>query len=459
LDHRIPKTGAAISVALALAALLTFLFLNNKFEGPDPTKALFPSFELQAEFENSKKLPTKQAVLYKGISVGRVNGVSWDPDEQVAVVTFTLEDDFEIHDDAMLQIGERSLLGDPYLNLVGRGSDAAPLLESGDEVTRTRASVNFDEALAFLDADGRDRVRSLIETIGEGVSPPGNGERLNGTIGGVSRTVRELNALTRALEGQEEELAGLVSGASTVLSEIGDREEQVRTIVTSGRATLDALATNTESLDRALVELPRLLDSGRRSLAASEPLLLEARPLVAKLRALAPDLTTALDEGRPHSLGSINRDLIKVVEGLTPLREVAVPVLGDLRDLLGKLDPLVKAIAPAARNLVPALAYLTPRVDAISGLYALVADNASGKDSVGHYLRSGFGFEPGEATDEPLPANCDAATQNQPPNQGYCANAYPGPGDALDPQPFEGPYPRLFPCEVPSRETPRKPCE
>ena len=114
--------------------------------------------------------------------------------------------------------------------------------------------------------------------------------------------------------------------------------------------------------------------------------------------------------------------------------------------------------AQVARNLVPVLAYLTPRVDAISGLYALLAAATKGRDERSHYLRVGLTIDPAEQEDSPQPANCDPATQNQEPNQGYCTNAYPGPGDALNPQPFAPPYPRIVPCTAPSRETPERSC-
>ena len=459
MDHRIPKTGMAVSIGLAVLALITFLFLNNRFEGPDPTEALTDSFELTAEFESTKKLPTKQPVLYKGISIGRVNQVSWDPEDQLSVVTFTLDDDFEIHEDAVLQIGERSLIGDPYLNLLSRGSDASPELEAGDEVPQTKASVDFDEALAFLDVEGRARVRSLIDTVGRGLGPEGNGAALNGTVGGTSRTISELNELTLTLEGQEEELARLVSDASTVLREIGSREDSVRTIVASGRRTLDTVAQNAESVDLALAELPGLLESGRESLAEAEPLIAEAAPFVADLRELAPDLRIAFDDTREYSLGRTIDELLAITKGLGPLRQAAEPVLKDLLKLLDNLDPLVDEIAPAARNLVPGLDYLTPRVSGIAALYALVAANAEGTDSVGNYLRAGFSFEPGEFTDVPTPANCDPATQNDNPNAGYCYNPYPGPEDGLNPQPFDGSYPKLKPCNVPPRSRPTDPCE
>lgn len=450
----------AVSIGLAIAALITFLFLNNRFEGPDPTEVLTDSFQLTAEFESTKKLPTKQAVLYKGISIGRVNQVSWNANAQLSEVTFTLDDDFEIHEDAVLQIGERSLIGDPYLNLLSRGSASAPKLESGDEVENTRPSVDFDEALAFLDDDGRKRVRSLIDTVGRGLGPDGNGAALNATVGGTARTISELNELTLALDGQEKEIAELVSDASAVLREIGSREDSVRTIVASGRRTLDAVAQNTDSLDLALAELPRVLESGRKSLAEAEPLIAKASPLVAELRDLAPYLRVAFDDEREYSFGRTIDELLAIAEALPPLRRAAEPVLKDLLVLLKKLDPLVVAIAPGARNLVPALDYLTPRVSGITALYALVAANAAGTDNVGNYLRAGFAFEPGEFNDAPTPANCDPETQNNPPNAGYCYNPYPGPEDGRNPQPYiDDTYPQLVPCKVPPRSRPRDPCE
>jgi phospholipid/cholesterol/gamma-HCH transport system substrate-binding protein len=439
--------------------MVTFFFLNNRFEGPDPTDLFTSSFELTAEFESTKKLPTKQPVLYRGISIGRVNKVSWDPEAQVSVVTFTLQDDFEIHEDAVMQIGERSLLGDPYLNLLTRGSDSEPELEPGGELAQTRPSVDFDEALAFLDDEGRKRVKSLIGTVGRGLSPEGNGAALNATVGGATQTLEELNELTRTLQGQEEELARLISDAGTVLSTLGDREDSIRTIVGSGRRTLDALARNTDSVDLALQELPPLLETGRTTLAQAEPLIDDARPLLADLTALAPDLRIALDDSREYSLARMIDELLAITKGLSPLRQAAVPILGDLFVLLEELEPLVRAIAPATRNLVPALDYLVPRVNAIAGLYALVAANAEGTDAVGNYLRAGFTFEPGEFTDVPTSPNCDPATQNNPGNQGFCYNPYPGPNDGLNPQPFTGDYPRIIPCTVPPRSRPTEPCQ
>ena len=454
LDHRLPKIGAAISIFLAALAALTFAFLNQRFEGPDPFGFLGSPYELTARFDNSKTLPSKQAVLHKGVSIGRVNKVVFDNETQEAVATFTIDGDFgPIYEDAIVQIGERSLLGDAYLNLVDRGSEQAGELEAGEEVGKTLTSVNFDEALDFLDEEGRARVRSLIDTVAEGASPPGNGYRLNSTVGGVSRAVHELRGLTDALRGQEEDIASLVSNAAIVLDELGAREDAIRMIVSSGRATLDALASNTDSLDQAMVELPRLLETGTATLAELRPLAIEARPLVSDLRDLAPDLVPAFDEGAPFSIGPLSTDLIDIIEGLEPQRIASEQVLPRLADFNRTALPVTEQAVPATLNTVPIADYLAPRSNSFGAFYALGASAAGHHDEVGGYARFAFILEPLLLADARTTLDCAANPAGEVIVGGFCSNAYPDPNDSLDHQPYSGEYPRLLPYEPPSRRS------
>lgn len=459
MDHRIPRVGVVICLVLALGALITFVYLNSEFQGPNPTRVVSRPFELKVRFKDNKTMPTKQAVLFHGISVGTVTGVTWDRSRRETEIRFTLDDTFRLRRDAVVRIGYRSLLGDPYLAVDSRGSDAQPQLQSGDQVQRTETTVDFDEALDFLDKRGRQHVKNLIRNVADGTARPGNGEKLNATLGGVARTVTELHQLTKTLRGQEDQISGLVRNGATVLSAIGDREDAIRNVVASGRTTLDALASNTRSLQQGVDELPRVLASGRTSLAQVRPLLSETRPVLAKLRRVAPAVSAALSRDGSASLDDVVGDLIDVIDGLEPLNRQAQPVLKQLRKLLGELVPVVQAGAPGARNLVPALAYLTPRAKSIATGYALLGAALKNKDAISNYGLVGTETDQNEQNDSPAPANCDPRTQDQAGNTGYCRNAYPGPDDALNPQPFTGSYPRIVPCTVPSRKTPREPCK
>lgn len=453
MDHRVPRVGVAVSVLLAFGALLTFIFLNQRFEGPDPAGFLRSPYQLQARFDNTKTLPSKQAVLHKGVSVGRVNSVDYDEETQGGIVTFTIDRNAlgPVYADARLQIGERSLLGDAYLNLLDPGTPEAGELEAGGEVEGTIDSVNFDEALDFLDAGGRERVRSIVGEVGRGLAPRGNGEGLNHTVGGLSRTVSELELLTQALRGQEEDIAGLVSDSAIVVEELGRRERSLRTIVGSGRVTLDALGSNTASLEQALDELPPLLEAGEATLAEARPLLEEARPLVLRLGRLAPRIAPAFREGAPFAVGPLSADLVEIIEALPAQRRIAERVLPRVRDLNLDLAPVIRGAGLASRNAVPIAGYLAPRINSISAFYANGASVVANSDSVGRYARFGIISDPGLLADVPVDGGCE--TGAPPPPGSWCYNAYPEPGNARDHQPFTGSYPRLFPYQPPDPES------
>jgi phospholipid/cholesterol/gamma-HCH transport system substrate-binding protein len=445
MDHRISKTGVALCIVLTLIAVVTFVYLNQTFEGPNPAASIQPDrYEVTATFKDTEALPTKQPVLAKGVQVGKVISVEYDKEESTGVVTFTVDGDYApIHNDAMVTIGERSVLGDPYLNL-DMGNDEAGELESGAEI-ESAASVDFDEAFDFLDDDGRRHLNNLVDTLGEGTGDPENGFRLSGTFGGFQRSLVQLNTLTDTLAGQEEALAGLVADTSIVVTELGAREEALRTIVSAGRVTLETAEANSESLGEALTELPLLLGSGQRALAAARPLLEEAHPLVSDLRALTPDLEPVVDALEPLSL-----DASAVIEGLQPLREASEPAFATLMEILEKTPPLIEGLVPGMRNLVPALRYIEPRAESIGAFFANTTSATQSGDSISNWARFHLIFEPGTFNDVPLPITCYPEDDIPTNFVGVCNNAFPGPRDALDPEPYvPGSFERLKPFDVP----------
>ena len=469
MDHRIPKIGTAISVVLAFCAAVTFIFLNQKFEGPNPLSGLGDPYQLDLRIDSTKTLPTKRPVLHKGVSVGRVNKVTYDSANDESIVTFTLNDDFApIHEDAKLQIGERSLLGDPYLNVIEKGTSDSGQLEAGDELFDVCPTdpvelaedpacnivppVNFDEALDFLDEEGRAHVRSLIDTVAEGASREGNDLRLNDTTGGLIETITELRTLTDSLRGQEDEIARLVSDSSTVLQELGNREAAVRTIVGAGRVTLDALAANTASLQQGLDELPPLLARGREALELVRPLLLEARPVLTGLRELAPDLVAGFEGGKV-SLGPISTDLASIVENLEPQRRALEQVGPSTVKFLRLLSDRITDSTPAALNAVPIADYLAPRADSIGAFFALTRSVTAQSDAGGRYGRFGVVLEPELFADLEQPrayVNQEGVCVE---TEAFCYNAFPDGGDSFDNQPFDGTYPRTFPYNPPPRSS------
>jgi phospholipid/cholesterol/gamma-HCH transport system substrate-binding protein len=435
VEHRIPKPALALSIVAAALALLTFIFLNQAFEGPSVISAVQGKpYELKATFKDTEVLPTKQAVLSRGVEIGKVTAVNFNQEESTATVLFTVDGDYTpVHRDAAARIGERTLLGDPYINLE-LGHEAAGDLESGSEV-RALPSVDFDEAFTFLDETGRGHVKSTLETLDRATRTPGGGTRLNATTSELSRTLHELRQLTDTLRGQEEDLAGLVGDSSIVLRELGDREAALTEVVSSGRLALDALAARTDSLEQGIAELPRLLDSGRRVLAEARPLIREATPLVRRLREVAPDLVPAI-----RQLGPLSDQLADLIPGISQ----TVNALRPASKLIGALRRVVGRIVPAVRNTTALVQYTSPRARSLGALDANLAGVSKNGDSESRWVRFAIILEQGEIDDNPTPANCSAATDDVAPNAGFCHNAYPAPNDPIDNEPYvPGSYPRV----------------
>lgn len=438
MDHRVSRSGLIISLIGAALAVATFLGLNQAFEGPNPLSALSNPYELHATFHDTEILPTKQPVLTRGVEVGKVTDVQFNKPDSTGTVTFSVGDELApVYADATVAIGERTLLGDPYLNL-DPGHESAGEMKSGGEV-RALPSVDFDEALGFLDKPGRAHVRSILDTLSEGTRDPQGAEHLNATVAELSRTVRELHILTANLRGQEQELAGFVTNSSKLVATLGEHEDSIRSIVAAGRTALDALASNTESLDQGFAETPALLESARSALAQARPLLVEATPLVDKLRRAAPAITPAIADIAP-----LTGDVSKSISELA-----TIPAMRKLLKTITLVGPIVPDIEAATRNLVTLLRYAAPRAKGLGAFFANVAGTFAHGDSDGRWVRFAILFEPGELDDTPTPAVC-APEDDIAVNAGFCHNAYPKPNDALDPEPYRaGSYPRLHAYKPP----------
>jgi len=430
MDHRIPRVGLVVSIVCAVLGVLTFLYLNQAFEGPSPTSLISNPYHLEATFKDTEVLQTKQAVLVRGLDVGKVTDVQFNRDSSDATVTFTIDTGaVPVYRDASVFVGERTILGDPYLNL-DPGTATAGAAQSGDEI-QGKPSVNFDQALSFLDAKGRRHVKSLLRTLSEAAKVPDSGEKLNATVYELTRTVHQARELTSALRGQESNLAGLVRDSSVVLHELGSREQSLRTITAAGRSTLDALAAHTGSVEQGLAEVPGLLASGTHALRTARPLFREAGPLVDKLNRAAPDLKPVLAQ-----LPRLSADTVDVVSHLA-----GVPTLKKTLRIVKIIGPLVPKLEAATRNLVPQLQYTAPRANGIASFFANMAGVTAHGDSSGKWARFYIGTEPGELNDNPTPANCGPG---QTPTTGVCHNAYTKPGDAAHNKPYvPGSYPRL----------------
>ena len=76
------RSASSLAIVCTVLAAITFIALNEAFEGPSVTDPIAGEpYELTATFNDTEALPTKQPVLVRGVQVGKVTDVDFDHDD------------------------------------------------------------------------------------------------------------------------------------------------------------------------------------------------------------------------------------------------------------------------------------------------------------------------------------------------------------------------------------------
>jgi len=112
------------------------------------------TYTLTARFDNIGGLKVRSAVKASGVVVGRVSGVDFDNDRQVAVVTLHINQHYDrFSDDTAASIYTAGLLGEQYIGLESGGSDE--YLKDGSELDEglTQSAVILEKLIGKLVMD------------------------------------------------------------------------------------------------------------------------------------------------------------------------------------------------------------------------------------------------------------------------------------------------------------------
>jgi phospholipid/cholesterol/gamma-HCH transport system substrate-binding protein len=422
MNLRIPKSGAIGLVLAVIVSVVLFVYLMGRFGGP--TLLFSSQYRVTATLPDTKQLAVRSDVDVRGVKVGQIEQIVLHSDS--ADVTFSVQSRYApIYRDATVQVGEKTLLGESYV-VLDPGHPATGKLAGGARLPARNvlpASIEIDQALNVLNPAARGHLKAMLETIATGAAARSAPAQLGDTLAQLSSATAELRRLTDVLHGQQGDIAQGVQAARVVLTQLGERQSEVRTIVSGARATLGALATRDSALQAGIAELPSLLSTARVTLHHVRPLLVDARPLLADLRTAAPPLTSAL-----QVLPPVTRAARPVIAGLKSFNAAAVPVLALARTVLTFTRPVSLALPPALRNLVTLASFLAAHRRELAAWFSNTADLGSSRDAKGYFARFFIFIEPGTAF------GYHGSFQN---------NAYTQPGDAAHNQPYSG-YPHLL---------------
>jgi phospholipid/cholesterol/gamma-HCH transport system substrate-binding protein len=101
---------------------------------------------LNARFQSVTGLKAGANVEIAGVPVGKVDSISLDLKEQVALVQLKLKKDVVLTDDAIASVKTAGLIGDKYIKLSPGGS--GEILKPGDTILETESALDIEEIIS-----------------------------------------------------------------------------------------------------------------------------------------------------------------------------------------------------------------------------------------------------------------------------------------------------------------------
>lgn len=124
---------------IVLAVAIGFLVYAGKTTGMTGSGA--GEYPLSASFRSADGVSVGTDVRMAGVKVGRVTGVSLDPETYRAKAIFTVQEGINVPDDSAVAISSEGLLGGNYVEILPGGSPF--YVEPGAEVEFTQGSVSL----------------------------------------------------------------------------------------------------------------------------------------------------------------------------------------------------------------------------------------------------------------------------------------------------------------------------
>ena len=132
--------GIFVVIGLLCIGYMTVKLGNIGFLGDN-------SYPLFARFTSVSGLRVGSSIEMLGIEIGRVERLTMDQEQQVAVVKFRIHKGIKIYNDAIASIKTEGLIGDRYVSIdPGGGFDEQ--LQPGEFITETESPTDIQELIS-----------------------------------------------------------------------------------------------------------------------------------------------------------------------------------------------------------------------------------------------------------------------------------------------------------------------
>ena len=268
------EIGVGVLVVTALG-LLAFMAIKV-----GALRNVGEEIQLQVTLGDAAGLTEGAAVRIAGVQVGQVQEMGVVHDK--AVIRIAVAKSANVRTDAGIQVRARSILGEKYLEISPRSTDAA-LIADGATLAVTQPQTEIDELVNSLGP--------LVQAV--------DAEAVNVAM----------SRLSDALEDDPDSIARMLNNIETILENGATASESLPTVLNETRDTLSAVRqvsadarpmiqrTNTmmQRVDAATESLPTITTDVEAAVADARAMVSESRALLKRIDESAASIETVID--------------------------------------------------------------------------------------------------------------------------------------------------------------------
>ncbi len=420
-----PVVRLALLLTFMSFCALTFGYLWVNSGGKLPLISQ-PGYQVGLHMTKVSNLVNDSDVMVAGVKAGKVDKLSVDGEE--ADIVMQLDSAFPLHQGAVVQVREKTLVNETFLEIK---DGTGPALPSGARLPRDagRPATELDDVLASLDESTRNSLASGVRSLG--ASTDGGKQSISQALQGLGDLGREGRTALDALAAQSKDLEQVTGSTATLLAALNTRQGQIGQLVENANLLAQSTSDNRAPVEEIMRKLPGLLDTTRKATTGLRNVSAALSPVATNLDAAAGDLSAALTE-LPQTSADL-RGLLPSLNG----------VLTDAPDTLTRVPPVaddLNALIPGLRvdlsDLNPMLSYVQPYGHDIAAFFTNFGHATATGDVNGRMLRIFAAIN--EQSLKTFPINTNIGPLNK-------LNPYPLPGSAVSPGPANNPYPRVMP--------------
>lgn len=390
---------AMVAFALSCFGILVFLWLN--FGGSVPLQP--QGYRVTVGFPEATQLAQEADVRISGVRVGRVK--KKEPNPRTGLTDTELEIDARyapIPKDTRAILRQKSLLGETYVEL-SPGTASSPNAADGGTLAagQVAETVELDEILRGFDPVTRAQFSTWLDQAG--VAAKGNAEYLNDALALLTPFAEDTDQVLKVLRRQGDATQRLVRDTGYVFDALSERKGQLRELIRNSNRTWEAIASRDSQLADTFRVFPTFLRESRATTERLTRFAGNTDPLITQLRPAARELSPTLID-----LDALAPDLKGLFVDLDPLVRVSKRGLPATEQVLDNTRPLLARLDPWLRNFTPIIDYLGLYKREISAF--IVNDAAAtqatergfNEGSFLHYLRTANPVNPETMTGWPF---------------------------------------------------------